>query len=631
MVDFATTMDGLGAMFYSAPDPAVAQREKLKRALSAEVTHFGDDPLSPGASSSFLWGGVPAVDPEADSIAALDALETGEAARAAKTEQTQPARMKRQWQQAHVVKGGRSDEFRMYMDQTGDFVFCARRVGKNFYISQYEHDADDAASRFDDGDGDESSWFSSGPDERPVPPHVFALLFEHDDAEMKGAFRLLSKECEYCDGHLRRFTCGGYQNVDRELASEQFLRERGNGSNGGNSSSSSSRLRRRAVSARSSRCADAACVAASAASSSSPSSSPDTFSDGLPSLLSHGCDDRGGRCRHCYRQCLGKFTHEMRDVSGAMGIRARHVSAELPAFRAFDEEMIHPGSPHHISDGKVAFRDPWCPRVKHLRRSCDEISKRHLGELIDEAEAEAESAAERMEVLSSPPASPARTVSSSKHLAVRRPSKVGLSLKKRDSTTTTTTAASASEGGSSGDATSSGEDIRDSDDTGSDSGRSSGGSSPRRSLSDVNTAEFQAARFVHLNRRRKSLSLNLRKELMDPVPPVRLGTKMPRWDDDAESLVLGFERNRVHASSSKNLIITVQSSVLGLDFLDKRGRRRKAGKSKRNKKGSEHAVLQFGKTTSGRFNIDFRYPMSPIQAFALAVSSFGWSTKNRLK
>ena len=118
---------------------------------------------------------------------------------------------------------------------------------------------------------------------------------------------------------------------------------------------------------------------------------------------------------------------------------------------------------------------------------------------------------------------------------------------------------------------------------------------------------------------------------MDPVPPVRLGTKMPRWDDDAESLVLGFERNRVHASSSKNLIITVQSSVLGLDFLDKRGRRRKAGKSKRNKKGSEHAVLQFGKTTSGRFNIDFRYPMSPIQAFALAVSSFGWSTKNRLK
>lgn len=625
MVDFAATMDGLGSIFSSTPDPDVAHRDRLKRALSAEVTHFGDLPLSP-QSASFLWGGVTAVDPEADSIAALDALETGEAARAAKTEQTQPARMKRQWQQAHVVKGGRSDEFRMYMDLTGDFVFCARRVGKNFYISQYEHDDGDAGSRFHDDDYD-SSWFSSGPAERPVPPHVFALLFEHDDAEMKGAFRLLSKECEYCDGHLRRFTCGGYQNIDRELASEQFQRQNGESSS---HNASSSRSHRHTAAARGGCSAEAGCSAALL------SSSPDM--DGASSVP-HCCNDSGGRCRHCYRQCLGKFTHEMRDVSGAMGIRARYVSAELPAFRAFDEELIEPGSPHHITDGKVAFRDPWCPRVKHLRRSCDEISKMHLGELIDEAEAEAESAAERMEILSTPPASPVCAATNNKHLTGRRPSKVGL-------IPTTSTKGSGGvlssddEGGSSGagnsssgtggDSTSSGEDHRDSEDTGSDSERSSGGTSPRRSLSEIEAAQFQEARFVHQSRRRKSLSLNLRKELIDPVAPLRLGTKMPRWDDDAESLVLGFERNRVHASSSKNLIITLRSSVLGLDFLDKRGRRRKSGRSKRTKKGSEHAVLQFGKTTSGRFNLDFRYPMSPIQAFAMAVSSFGWSTKNRL-
>ena len=40
---------------------------------------------------------------------------------ASKIEQTQPARMKRQ-QQAHVIKSGRSEEFRMYMDLTGEFV-----------------------------------------------------------------------------------------------------------------------------------------------------------------------------------------------------------------------------------------------------------------------------------------------------------------------------------------------------------------------------------------------------------------------------------------------------------------------------------------------------------------------------
>lgn len=143
--------------------------------------------------------------------------------------------------------------------------------------------------------------------------------------------------------------------------------------------------------------------------------------------------------------------------------------------------------------------------------------------------------------------------------------------------------------------------------------RGGGGRAGRRSLSTSSEDEVaevakarEEAEFAHEHHRRKSLSLELKKDLMDPVEPLKLFTKMPRWDVHAESLVLGFERNRVLCSSSKNVIMTMPTS-----------------------KRKHHAVLQFGKSASGIFNLDFRYPMSPIQAFALAVSSFGWSTKNR--
>ena len=150
-----------------------------------------------------------------------------------------------------------------------------------------------------------------------------------------------------------------------------------------------------------------------------------------------------------------------------------------------------------------------------------------------------------------------------------------------------------------GETTSSGEDVQDSDSTGSDSGGSSRESGGLHILSDAENAEFQAARFTHLNRRRKSMSLNMRKELIDPVDPVVLGTKMPRWDDDAESLVLGFERNRVHASSSKNLIITAIAECLA--WFGHSGRASLWGKGKGTRR--ERALVLIRESTSGRFNI----------------------------
>jgi hypothetical protein len=37
---------------------------------------------------------------------------------------------------------------------------------------------------------------------------------------------------------------------------------------------------------------------------------------------------------------------------------------------------------------------------------------------------------------------------------------------------------------------------------------------------------------------------------------------------------------------------------------------------------AEHAMLQLGKKTNESFILDFRYPISPLQAFGIAITSF---------
>ena len=93
-------MDGLGSMFSTSPNSTTKPLRSATNsgALSAEVTHFDD---SQSTAGGFLWGrSKPAEDPEA-ATAMFDRLEKGEVIMASKIEQTQPARMKRQWQQAH--------------------------------------------------------------------------------------------------------------------------------------------------------------------------------------------------------------------------------------------------------------------------------------------------------------------------------------------------------------------------------------------------------------------------------------------------------------------------------------------------------------------------------------------------
>jgi len=79
----------------------------------------------------------------------------------------------------------------------------------------------------------------------------------------------------------------------------------------------------------------------------------------------------------------------------------------------------------------------------------------------------------------------------------------------------------------------------------------------------------------------------------------RLSTRKPQWNDDVESLVLDFKGRHI-LSSAKNFQLSLQQ---------------KPG----------HVICQFGKIGASTFSLDFRYPLSVIQAFAIAMTTIFWT------
>ncbi|POM67810.1 Cleavage induced conserved protein, partial [Phytophthora palmivora] len=43
--------------------------------------------------------------------------------------------------------------------------------------------------------------------------------------------------------------------------------------------------------------------------------------------------------------------------------------------------------------------------------------------------------------------------------------------------------------------------------------------------------------------------------------------------------------------------------------------------------GNNRVVMQFGKFSKSKFALDFRFPLAPIQAFAIGLSSCAWNAK----
>jgi len=79
----------------------------------------------------------------------------------------------------------------------------------------------------------------------------------------------------------------------------------------------------------------------------------------------------------------------------------------------------------------------------------------------------------------------------------------------------------------------------------------------------------------------------------------QLVTKAPVWNNEVESLVLDFKGRSV-LSSAKNFQLAL-------------GQR------------PEHAVCQYGKIGPNKFSLDFRYPLSCIQAFGMALTTMDWA------
>lgn len=93
---------------------------------------------------------------------------------------------------------------------------------------------------------------------------------------------------------------------------------------------------------------------------------------------------------------------------------------------------------------------------------------------------------------------------------------------------------------------------------------------------------------------------------------IKLRTKLPEWSNELGCLVQRFNNDRVKKASSKNFMCTT-AAIDGMK-----------------KNGEQHNVLQFGKKSKSKYILDHRFPLAPIQAFAICLSQWAWKgdTKN---
>ncbi|KUF84952.1 hypothetical protein AM588_10000790 [Phytophthora nicotianae] len=97
---------------------------------------------------------------------------------------------------------------------------------------------------------------------------------------------------------------------------------------------------------------------------------------------------------------------------------------------------------------------------------------------------------------------------------------------------------------------------------------------------------------------------------------IKIGSKLPVWCPEVNSLMLKFHGGRIREASAKNFMLMLEEESAGT-----------LASPVPDPTGNNRVVMQFGKFSKSKFALDFRFPLAPIQAFAIGLSSCAWNVK----
>jgi hypothetical protein len=116
---------------------------------------------------------------------------------------------------------------------------------------------------------------------------------------------------------------------------------------------------------------------------------------------------------------------------------------------------------------------------------------------------------------------------------------------------------------------------------------------PRREVATISHAQKNVGGGVN-----HYMEARLHPDSRDPSQDIELQTRLPTWNKDVESLVLDFKGRKILASA-KNFQMSLT-------------------------KRPNHVALQYAKIGANSFGLDFRFPLTVIQAFAISLTTVTW-------
>jgi hypothetical protein len=120
--------------------------------------------------------------------------------------------------------------------------------------------------------------------------------------------------------------------------------------------------------------------------------------------------------------------------------------------------------------------------------------------------------------------------------------------------------------------------------------------------------------------------------------------RLPEWDEILECLVLKFQGNRIRFPSARNILLyeehemnrkkkykkecEISSPLLSPRLTNSVCLPTPFSLSASISVSSEDAIFQFGKSLPEEYVLDFRFPLSPLQSFAIALSTYSFTSRS---